>query len=192
MLENRHISRRQSYTEGKRLASLYNIIPNMIWTVLHLTPVTVYCFSDLPLKYLYIFGGISIAFAALPHRFYFWIQLSNRIRVYHKVGILLIRKFSQDGDWVNQAVRRRYPNYTVIFRRQDIDGYIAKTYFFERFHMLLWIFMLAVSIYAAVEKDWIWAIFIFLNNILYNLYPIFLQQYNRLRVLRILSKSKKI
>jgi hypothetical protein len=44
------------------------------------------------------------------------------------------------------------------------------------------VFMLTVAVYALLQLDYWWAMVFIISNTLYNLYPMFLQQYNRIRI----------
>src|SRR5712671_1766202 len=97
-----------------RLAAVYNAIPNFFWSILHLTPVTVYCFTDMPPRWVYIFLGASILPGLAPNSFFDWLQLGSTTRIYKKIGIAFIRRYSQDGDLINRRIQQRFPGYKVI------------------------------------------------------------------------------
>ncbi|HTN05958.1 hypothetical protein [Agriterribacter sp.] len=70
-----------------------------------------------------------------------------------------------------------YTRYCILFYG---DG--QRTYFYERFHFIVWVFMLAASVYALLQFDYWWTLTFIISNILYNICPMFLQQYNRIRI----------
>lgn len=156
-------------------AFLYNMIPNFLWTILHLTPVVIYCF-EMPLSWLYVFLAISVLLAFLPLTFF---QLGKDTRIYKKIGIVYVRRYAQDGDVINKLLRKKFPGYKVILKPAH---YISRSYMNERFHLLLLVFFLLLTGYAVWHGQPWWALLFLFSNVMYNLYPMFLQQYNRIRI----------
>jgi hypothetical protein len=60
---------------------------------------------------------------------------------------------------------------------------------FERYHFCCLIFFQTSSVYACYFEEYLLAFLIFLCNILYNVFPILLQQYNRMRIIKILKQQ---
>lgn len=172
----------------KKRAGIYNMIPNLIWSILHLTPLTVFCFRGMAPLWVYLSLALSFLLGLLPTPFLRYLQLGKTTRIYKKIGIGIIRKYSQDGDLINSLLRKRFPGYRVIDSKGQLGRYISRTYLFERFHFMVLLFMLITAVYASARGHGWWALLITFNNILYNLYPIFLQQYNRLRLAQILGR----
>ncbi len=59
---------------------------------------------------------------------------------------------------------------------------------YERYHVAAFVAMLALAVYALYGRQYGWALVIMLNNLLYNIYPVWLQQYNRLRLQAIMNR----
>ena len=165
-----------------KLAAGYNMIPNLVWSVIHLAPVTVYCFTAMDRVWVYILLGLSVLAALVPNRFFDHMQLSRTTKLYKKIGILTARRLSQVGDKINRLIRKKYPEHKIIRDYKNREAYIQRTYFYERFHFIVLVFMLAASVYAFLQFDYWWALTFIISNILYNIYPMFLQQYNRIRI----------
>jgi uncharacterized membrane protein YedE/YeeE len=178
----------QQYAAAKKLAGYYNMVPNLIWSILHLAPVTFFCFTEMIPGWVYLFTAISFGLGLLPVSFLQRIQLGKTTAPYKKAGIRLIRKYSQDGDIINGLLRKKFPGYKVMPNNDSIKKYIKRTWMYERFHLMALFFMLFIAIAAVVQGLIGWALAITCNNILYNLYPMWLQQYNRLRVQQIRKK----
>jgi hypothetical protein len=53
---------------------------------------------------------------------------------------------------------------------------------FEKFHFMMFMFFFFASAYALVHAFFGWALFITFANVAFNVYPMFLQQYIRLRL----------
>ena len=50
------VSRKENdLNKVKRKLALYNMFPNLIWSILNLTPISIYCFRFLDNKTFYIF-----------------------------------------------------------------------------------------------------------------------------------------
>lgn len=174
----------------KRRAAAYNAIPNFLWTIIHLAPSVIYCWKYTASLWTYIGLGGSFLLAFLPAGLLKRLQLSKDTAVYKKIGIGIIRKYSQDGDLINRLLRKQYPAYRVIEGAGAIPAYISKTYMAERFHLMMLVFMGFVSVWALSEQRWGWALLIMVNNVLYNLYPMFLQQYNRIRLIQAMKRGQ--
>ena len=165
-----------------KLAANYNMIPSLVWSVIHLAPISVYCFMEMDRVWIYIFLGLSASAAFVPNRFLDCIQLSKTTNLYKKIGIITVRRLSQDGDMVNRLIRKKYPEHRIIRNHKNREAYIQRTYFYERFHFAVLVFMLTVAFYTLLQFDYWWAMVFIISNTLYNLYPMFLQQYNRIRI----------
>lgn len=92
---------------------------------------------------------------------------------------------------VNRVIKNKYPEYKYVDNRQSFKKVMGKTYANEKFHYLVLVFFLCLSIYAFIENLIAWGIFISITNICYNLYPIFLQQYNRIRIKLLMRRQNK-
>ncbi|MEX6688853.1 hypothetical protein QTN47_15200 [Danxiaibacter flavus] len=170
---------------------LYNMIPNVVWSVINFTPV--YFFYALPgnLHYLWIVIAISLVGFFLPKSFYSRLQLSNSIRTYNKLGIRIVRKYAQDGDLINRLIRKKYPGYKPHIQ-PNFRKHIGKTYFYEKFHFVCLLFFLLTTVLAFMQEKIILGSLITIANILYNVYPILLQQYNRLRIMLLLKHTRRL
>jgi hypothetical protein len=170
------------YKRIQRTAVLYNQLINFFWSVLAFVPVVYFCYLYLPLRLLYIFLGISCLVIFLPTALLNKIQLSQSTNIYKKIGIRFIKKYTQDGDWVNRFIKNQHPEYKYVENKQAIRKLIGKSYMQEKFHYMVLVFFICIMIYAFACGLIGWAVFISIANIIYNLYPIFLQQYNRIRI----------
>ena len=170
-------------TRIKRLVALYNILPNTIWSVLNLLPISVFCYSLINIKLFYSFLIISLLSIFLPKTFFNSIQLGKTPTFYKKTGVTFINRFTQNGDVINGLIRKKFPQYKVVStRRQSINKVLQQTYMFEKFHFAMFLFFILITIYA-IKYDYLWWAFILsVNNLIYNVYPCLLQQYIRVRL----------
>jgi len=165
------------------LLAMYNMMPNLLWSVLNLVPISIFCFTLMEQKIVYIFLAVSCAPIFFKNTFLDRIQIGKQIGVYKKLGVHFINKVAQNGSIINSLIKKKYPGYkAVINKRSSIAKLIRQTYVFEKFHWILFIFFSQVIVYALWQKQLTWGLIILLNNILYNVYPNLLQQYIRLKL----------
>ncbi|WP_018617179.1 hypothetical protein [Segetibacter koreensis] len=176
----------------KRIVAACNVIPNVFWSVLNLTPISVFCYRCIDWKTFGYFLIVSLLSAILPKAFFNNILPGKTPAFYRKTGVAFINRFTQNGDIINKFVRKRFPGYKAISQRQNgIYKAIQQTYMLEKFHFVVFLFFFFVIIYALKNNYARWAIIIALNNIIYNIYPCLLQQYIRIRLESTRTKRKK-
>lgn len=167
----------------EKMVSVYNMIPNFLWSVINLTPVYIFCYQYMDLQWVCIFLAISLLTLLFPGVFFDHIHLSKTTAVYKKIGVKFINKFTQNGDLVNGLIRKRFPKYNVISGRIITHKKVLQqTYFFEKFHLLMFVFFILTTIYCLIKNEYLWALGISVTNLFYNIYPILLQQYIRIRL----------
>jgi len=158
---------------------------NFFWTILGFAAVVAYWVSAGLSAWFYLFLIASIIPAFLPQKVADHLQLSNNTKFYERLGIRFIRKFVQHGDLANRMARRNNPRYHVIRQSATPASYLKTIMMYERYHLICFIFFLLTSLIAILNGYYLQFLLITISNILYNFYPILLQQYNRLRILRI-------
>lgn len=166
-----------------RLAAAYNMIPNLVWTTLFLLPVTIFCYTLINHKTVFILLGISFIPIFFPNSFFDSIQLSRNAAFYKRIGVRYINKFAQNGALLNKYLRNKYSKFKLVStNKSSIKKQYYQTYFFEKFHFSLFIFFAAVTVYALAKSYLLWALILSICNLLYNIYPNLLQQYIRLKL----------
>ena len=171
--------------------ALYDAVPNVLWSVLGFAPVVAFCCQHLAQPWLYGFGAASLLAYAWPVAWLRRLQLSAGEVAYRRLGVPGLNRFTQRGSLLNGLVRRRYPHYRALAGRAALAKLWRTTYQQERFHWAALLFSLFVSGYA-VGGGWLgWALLLTLANVGYNLYPIWLQQYVRLRLRRALPDAPR-
>jgi hypothetical protein len=157
---------------------------NFFWTILCFIPVIgFWLYADM--FSCYVFIGISVVSLFLPAKL---LQLSNQSKFYEKLGIKLIRKFVQNGDYINTFLKKRDPQHKTIQGKAGAKSYINTVIVYERYHFVCFIFFLLTDFYAVKTAHYTLAFAILLANIIYNVCPILLQQYNRTRVTNIANR----
>lgn len=167
----------------KNTVALYNIIPSLFWSIINLTPVAVFCYNLMELRLFLIFSSISFLTVFIPNSFLGIISIGKTTAVYKKIGVNFIGKFTQNGSVINKLIRKKHPDYRVLSPgRQSFTRVIRQTYFFEKFHLLLFVFFTLAAVHALLEDYIMWVIILFVTNLVYNVYPVLLQQYIRLKL----------
>lgn len=164
------------------LLAFYNAVPNVFWSVLSLVPICIFCYQHMARPWLYVLLAASLLAYALPTAWFPYWQLSSTLPAYRKLGVPTVNRFTQHGDLINRLIRRQYPNYRHVRHRASAAALQRTSYHQERFHLVLLLFFLFSSVYAATYGHWKWAAALTFINVLYNLYPMWLQQYLRVRL----------
>jgi hypothetical protein len=159
-----------------------NAVPSVVWSVLAFGPVVLYCYRYVAPAGLWAFVGVSLLAYAWPGAWLRRLQLSRHAAVYRQLRVPLVGRFAQGGALVNGLLRRRYPAYRALPGRQGVARLLRTTYQQERFHWAGLLFFTSLGLHAGWAGQWRWAAGLTLANIGYNLYPIWLQQYLRVRV----------
>ena len=150
---------------------------NFSWTIIGFFPVVYFWFLNGINWSFYVLLVICLISCFLPERAYRHLDISKDLRVYKRLGIKFIRRFAQDGDF--------NPN-----RALGIKAYLKKISMFERYHFCCLLLFQVSSVYACYEEKYLLAFAIFVCNLLYNVYPILLQQYNRIRITKLLRRHR--
>ncbi|MBF9236187.1 hypothetical protein I2I05_02150 [Hymenobacter sp. BT683] len=175
-------SRKNPAEPPPALLALANAVPNVLWSALSLVPISVYCYQHMARPWLY--GGLAVSALAfgVPTAWFGYWQLSHRAAPYRRLGVALANRLTQNGDFVNRLLRFRYPAYRHVRSRAALASLKRHTYHQERFHLVLFLFFLFASLYAALQGQAGWCLLFVLTNVGYNLYPMWLQQYLRVRL----------
>jgi len=174
-----------------RIAAIYNMIPNLVWTALFLVPIARFCYTHMTPLITCILLGLSLLPIFLPNSFFDSIQLSRSSHFYKKMGVKYINIFAQNGSLVNKFLKRKYPNFKIVFKtKTSASKQYHQTYFFEKFHFSLFLFFTIVTIYAGVQGHFYWAFTLAISNLLYNIYPNLLQQYIRVKLKSAVTDNK--
>ena len=162
--------------------ALYNAVPSVVWSVLAFGPVVMYCYRYVAPALLWTFVGVSLLAYAWPAVWLQRLQLSRHAAVYRQLGVPLVGRFAQQGAMVNGLLQRHYPAYRALPGRQGLARLLRTPYQQERFHWAGLLLFAFLGLHAGLAGQWRWAGGLTLANIGYNLYPIWLQQYLRVRI----------
>ena len=170
--------------KAQRLVNWYNMIPNVVWSVLNLVPISIYCYQNVPRQLLYIFIAASLIPGFFPNSFFNRIQVGRTTRIYKRLGVGWVNKLAQNGTIINHLVRKKFPDYKMITKqRSSIHKLLQQTYMLEKFHFIMFVFFILLTSYALVKYHFWWAIVITVSNLFYNIYPNLLLQYVRVKLM---------
>ncbi len=166
------------------LLSFYNGVLNVFWSLIAFGPLAVFCYRFMDRPFLYAAAIASVLSLAVPDSWLRLLELGSRPAAYRRFGVHLINRFVQHGSLVNRLAGHRSSKVQMLRRDVMRDGLVGATYFRERFHLSMLLFFQLTALYAAAHRQTIWSLAITMTNVIYNLYPIWLQQYIRLRAKR--------
>jgi hypothetical protein len=171
---------------------MLNQIINLFWTLLSFATVVVYWGQYFAEKrsplILIVSVVISILIYAIPTRWLRKLTISNDKKMYERIGVKLLLYVVQNGTLVNRIQRKYYKKPGIIHNRKQVQDYLKTIVMQEKFHYCCFTLFLLSAISAfSTGKPGV-ALLIMLCNILYNVYPILLQQYNRLRIQKLLNQ----
>jgi Glycosyl-4,4'-diaponeurosporenoate acyltransferase len=165
-----------------------NMLLNILWTAVFLGPVCVFSISAISGKTLSLFLLAATLPLLMPRTLLQRLQLSNNRHVYQLLGVPLLVKVTQDAPWIRQSgsdLHRR-----VSRNREAITRLQRDTWTRERFHLGVLVFCALCAGVALWGGQFLWFTTLILVNLLYNLYPVWLQQYIRLRASRLLRDQR--
>ncbi|HEY2581948.1 MAG TPA: hypothetical protein VGI43_09080, partial [Mucilaginibacter sp.] len=86
--------------------SVTNQLVNFFWTILCFTPVFSYWMVNGITIWLYVFILFNLIAGFLPDSLFKYFQISYKTALYERLGVKFIRKFVQDGTYINRAARK--------------------------------------------------------------------------------------
>jgi len=161
------------------IRQVLNQLLNLFWTAVCSMPLIIY-WVRAEKTYLLPLLALSIPGIFISSKIY---QLSKRTRVYKSLGVKWVRFFVQDGDLIGRLTGKSGEP-RIITNRTRGRKYLKTIMVYERFHVLCFLFFTFTTIHAVWFGDVEMAMVITGSNIIYNIYPLLLQQYNRIRVER--------
>ena len=168
---------------GKLLPAILNFSVSMFWALLVFTPLTIYLYQHAGSVFIWVSSTLAILLMALPGNFYRRFQISKSPQYYERLGVLVINKITQHGHWINGLVRRIQPG-ARMQQLRSIKAMQANMEMFEKFHFGCFFMFFSCMVHAALIPAWTWCLFFLVSNVLFNVYPILIQQYLRIRLAR--------
>ncbi len=163
-----------------------NMIPNLLWSFIFLFPLVIFCYTRMDRNWIFILSAISLTPAFLTASSFNRMELSRSRNFYKKAGVEFFNQFIQNGTLINRFLKNKFPGYKRFYTKEEaVKKLFSQSYLFEKFHFIFFIFFAETTIFAIAKGYYNWAVYLIVANIVYNLYPILMQQYIRLRLRKI-------
>lgn len=163
-------------------AKLANVLISLVWTALFVGPLYVFCARHVSLTSLSVFLALAAVAMALPKALLHRLALSKHTAAYRRLRVPMLIPLTQDAAWLRRISGSRQQR--VHRNNTTMETFERDTWTRERFHLSLLVFYSLCTVVALHHVELLWACVLVLSNVVYNLYPIWLQQYLRLRVSR--------
>lgn len=174
---------KQEQKKVQRRIEGLNMIVNLLWSFVFLFPLVVFCYSKIEKNWFLVSLLISLLAVFLPASFFSAQQLSKSRLFYKRIGIEFFNHFTQNGTLLNRFVKNNFPEYKRFHTKEEaFKKLFNQTFMFEKFHFIVFIFFIETTIFAFINSYYYWVAFFIVGNIIYNIYPMLLQQYIRLRL----------
>lgn len=108
-------------------------------------------------------------------------------KIYEHLGINIFRKFLVLIGW-EKVIRSAYP---IKTKSEALKNLYYQTKKSELDHLIIFIIVLGFNIFVAFKFGFVKSLSLLILNLVFNLYPIFLQRYNRPRVKKALMLSQR-
>lgn len=154
---------------------------NLFYTIVFYTPVVALWYMEynpglfwpaLILSLLPFFAGDEI---------FNRLQLSHDKRFYRLLGIPYFQTFTQKGKYAKK-LGLLLENKSASFSRSEPISLKREIMVFEKYHYACFLFFTITTVSAIHEGRYGLFLALCLSNILYNVVPILIQQYNKLRL----------
>ena len=159
---------------------ILNQFINFFWTILCFVPVIYFWAITSIHLYFYLFLAVAAVVGMMPKKALNLLLLSSNRKFYEKIGVKSIRKFVQNGDIVAGMTGNQKNK--VIKGPSQVKGYLNTIAMYERYHWTCFSFFLLTSIYCFFSGYLVLGLLIIVANLLYNITSILLQQYNKIRI----------
>lgn len=155
---------------------------NLIYTIIFCYPIVLFWFRFYQPQSLLVVLGISMIIFLIPTKLFIYIQLSKSRTFYESLAIDRFQYLTQQGKFAKRIINYFLIKETFRFHKKSITNFKNQIMIFESYHFACLIFFLGSSICAFSMKEYIFTVVIFIANVLYNIIPILIQQYNKTRI----------
>jgi hypothetical protein len=176
-------------TELKKLIDRYNYVIVVLFSVTNLSPILIFYLQGKGEWYWFIITLVtSLLINLLPNAIIDEIQFSQSVSFYRNLGVHIFKRFATSGDIINRQIRGKFPGYRNVHNLKSAELKLEETYTTEKLHWVFFIFSIETIIYIYLTKESLGiAILLIFSNTIFNFYPNLLQQYNRIRLKRVLK-----
>lgn len=122
-----------------------------------------------------------------------YFETYNQKTIYEYLGIKNFKKYLiTDGDLVRKWRNVKQINLTRNSKILELQKAEKETRKYEIIHLIFILVSVLIVVFKYDQLSVIQWLLIIAINLYANVYPIFLQRYNRIRILRILEKNKSV
>jgi hypothetical protein len=111
-------------------------------------------------------------------------------RFYERLGIRWFKRFATKGDYWNKRRRHSDPGFRNVKDFNSAIEWEARTRFNELVHLCSLVVGMVIMVWLYFQNKYTWLVAIFFVVLIWDIFPIMLQRYNRARIWRIKSVSK--
>ncbi len=111
-------------------------------------------------------------------------------RFYERLGIRWFKRFATKGDYWNKRRRHSDPGFRNVKDFNSAIAWEARTRHNEFVHLCSLVVGLVIMVWLYFQNESTWLLVVFFAVLIWDVYPIMLQRYNRARIWRIKSLSK--
>src|SRR5690606_14202715 len=101
---------------------------------------------------------------------------------YKRIAAHRFQQMTQQGKYAQLLIKSLSGEGKILFNKKKSGRMYNQIRTFEAYHWACFVFFVATLIYALTKEAFGYAIIVFICNIFYNVIPILIQQYNRLRL----------
>lgn len=113
-------------------------------------------------------------------------------RFYERLGIRWFKRFAAQGDCWNQRRRRSDQGFRHVKDLNSALEWAARTRFNEMVHLCSLVVGVILMVWLYLRSEYAWLVAVACVVILWDVYPIVLQRYNRARIWRIRSSMLRM
>jgi len=108
-------------------------------------------------------------------------------RFYERLGVRHFKRFATQGDFWNKRRRQADPSFRHVASVDSAIAWESRTRFNEAVHLCSLALGLSIMAWLYSRGELLWLAIVFLAVLIWDVYPIMLQRYNRARIGRIRS-----
>ena len=161
---------------------IYNQAINTFWTALCFIPVLRYWIPAYQAWMFFPSLSLSLIPFFIPTEYFRFLQISRNRKLYERLGIKRIQAVTQNGLLIQKFIRKTQPEFRHIKTSKDLRKLRSEIEVYDKYHLACFIFFLISLCLAIKQGTYANSIYISLSNIIYNIFPILIQQYNKARL----------
>jgi hypothetical protein len=143
------------------------------------------------LSWFVILNDVFTVRLRFPAAYYRLRQFEHDGRLYRKLGVRAFRRFVINGDHMNRMKRVHQPSFRFIRTSVDAENWSRYSRAAETYHALHLLLLSPAVAFAASSHRNISVGGLLILLCVFDVYPIFLQRYNRSRIERLLRRPPR-